>query len=65
MNILVDDLLTLKKAHPCGSCQWQVLRVGADFKIRCSGCGHEVMTARRKVERNIRRIERDGVVVQG
>ena len=42
MDIHVGDVLTMKKAHPCGEKRWQVLRVGADFKLRCLGCGHEV-----------------------
>ena len=40
-----------EKAHPCGSKQWQVLRTGADFKLRCCGCGHELMGARSKFEK--------------
>ena len=40
MEIQVGDILTMKKPHPCGSKDWQVLRIGADFKLRCSGCGH-------------------------
>ena len=48
MDIQVGDILTMKKAHPCGSKQWQVLRTGADFKLRCCGCGHELMGARSK-----------------
>ena len=63
MNILVNDVLTLKKNHPCGSNRWQTLRVGMDFKLRCLGCGHEIMTPRRKVEQSVRKIERDGEVV--
>ena len=56
MNIKVGDVLTLKKKHPCGSDTWTTLRVGADFKIKCLGCGHEVMAPRKKVERSIRKI---------
>ena len=43
MDIQPGDVLTMKKAHPCGSREWLVLRVGADFKLRCLGCAHEVM----------------------
>ena len=50
MDIHVGDTLELKKAHPCGSRQWLVLRVGMDFKLRCAGCGHEPMTPRSKAE---------------
>lgn len=56
MDIHVGDVLTMKKAHPCGEKRWQVLRVGADFKLRCLGCGHEVMGPRSKFEKNIRSI---------
>lgn len=59
MDIRVGDILTMKKPHPCGSSRWSVLRVGADFKLRCLGCGHEVMGARVKFERNVRGIERE------
>ena len=49
------DIQKLKKDHPCGSRRWQVLRVGMDIKLRCLGCGHEVMQPRRKVEKMIKR----------
>jgi len=58
MDIRVGDTLSMKKAHPCGEKRWLVLRTGMDFKLRCLGCGHEVMGARAKFERNIRSIER-------
>ena len=60
MDIQVNDILTMKKQHPCGSKQWQVLRIGMDFKLKCLGCGHEVMLPRSKAEKNIRKILRDG-----
>ncbi|MCI5994058.1 MAG: DUF951 domain-containing protein, partial [Clostridiales bacterium] len=41
--------------------QWLVLRSGMDFRLRCLGCGHEIMTPRSKAEKNIRQITRDGV----
>lgn len=56
MDINVGDKLKLKKKHPCGSSEWEVLRVGADFRIKCLGCGHQVMIARRLLEKNIREI---------
>ena len=49
----------MKKSHPCGSCEWEVLRIGADFRLRCCGCGHEVMGARSKFERNVRAVIRN------
>ena len=51
------------KPHPCGSRQWLVLRSGMDFRLRCLGCGHEVMLPRSKAEKNIRQILRDGTPV--
>ncbi len=59
MEIQVGDILTMKKPHPCGSREWEVLRIGADFKLRCRGCGHEVMGARSKFETNVRQIRRE------
>ena len=59
MDIRVGDVLVMKKSHPCGSREWEVLRIGADFKLRCLGCGHEVMGARSKLEKNIKLIERN------
>jgi len=63
MDIRLNDKLTMKKQHPCGSFDWMVLRIGMDFKLRCAGCGHEVMLPRSKVEKNIKKIERDGKTV--
>ena len=45
-----------KKKHPCGSNRFLVLRSGMDFRIRCLGCGHEIMVPRVKAERNIKKI---------
>ncbi len=56
MEVHVGDLLLMKKPHPCGGSTFEVLRVGMDFKIRCTQCGREVMLPRRKCEKNIRRI---------
>lgn len=56
MDLKLHDKLELKRQHPCGSKTWEVLRVGMDIKLRCLGCGHEVMVTRRKVEKAIRRV---------
>lgn len=60
MDIRVNDILVMKKPHPCGEKQWKVLRVGMDFRLRCLGCGHEVMVTRQKAEKNLREVLRDG-----
>lgn len=59
MDVRVGDILTMKKQHPCGSNQWRVLRIGADFKMKCLGCDHEIMSPRSKIEKNIKKIQRE------
>ena len=58
MDINVGDILKLKKQHPCGSKEWEVLRIGADFRLKCRGCEHQIMIARRDVEKNVREVYR-------
>ena len=52
----VGDIVIMKKNHPCGSNEWEILRVGSDFRIRCQGCGHMVMLARVKFEKAVKKI---------
>ena len=52
----IGDIVKMKKAHPCGSRIWTVLRVGMDIKLRCTGCGHELMLPRSKAEKAIKKI---------
>ena len=59
VDVRVGDRLVMKKEHPCGSSEWIVLRSGMDFRLRCAGCGHEVLTPRVKAEKNIRHILRE------
>ncbi len=56
MDIQIGDILKLKKQHPCGSSLWEVLRVGMDFRLKCQGCGHQIMIPRKQAEKNIRQI---------
>ena len=63
MDVRVGDKLIMKKNHPCGSNEFAVLRIGMDFRLKCLGCGHEVMLPRSKVEKNIRTVEREGEIV--
>ncbi len=58
MDVRVNDILHMKKPHPCGARTFLVLRSGMDFKLRCTGCGHEIMISRIKAEKNIKKIER-------
>lgn len=65
MDVRVGDRLELKKEHPCGGKLWYVMRVGADFRIKCLTCGREVLTPRSNVEKRIKKILRDSPETQG
>ena len=52
----VGDIVTLKKVHPCGSRDWEILRVGADFRLKCTGCGHQIMVPRKMDEKNTKNL---------
>ena len=52
----VGVIINIKKPHPCGSQEWEILRVGADFRLKCMGCGHQIMVPRKLVEKNTRQI---------
>ena len=56
MDIAVGDTILTRKQHPCGAASFEVLRVGMDFKIRCTGCGREGMLPRAKIEKNIKKV---------
>ncbi|MBQ3599655.1 MAG: DUF951 domain-containing protein [Lachnospiraceae bacterium] len=58
MDIQLKDIVKLKKQHPCGSYEWEVLRVGIDFRLKCMGCGHQIMMPRKQVEKNVRNIRK-------
>lgn len=58
MDVRVNDVIQMKKPHPCGCKDFLVLRSGMDFKLRCQGCGHEVEISRLKAEKNIKKIQR-------
>ena len=56
MDIHIGDKLKMKKPHPCGSSEWEVLRVGIDFRLKCCGCGHMIMIPRKQAEKNVKLI---------
>lgn len=56
MDLHLHDKVELKKPHPCGSVQWEILRVGMDIRLKCQGCGHELMLPRSKAEKSIRKL---------
>ena len=55
MEYIIGDIVNMKKPHPCGSYQWEIIRVGADFKIKCVKCGHIVMISRVKFEKAVKK----------
>ena len=58
MDIRVGDIIKLKKPHPCGAYTWEVLLIGQDFRLKCTGCGHQVMMRRTLAEKNLRGLSR-------
>jgi hypothetical protein len=59
LKISVGDRVRLRKPHPCGSDTWEVLRTGADIRIKCLGCGRVVLLPRPKFERRVKAFLRD------
>ena len=58
MDIRIGDKLLMKKKHPCGNDIFTVTRIGMDFRLRCDGCGHEIMIPRVKAEKGLKKIIR-------
>ncbi len=54
--LTAGDILTMKKAHPCGSFKFEILRVGSDIRIKCLKCGHSLEISREKLEKRIKSI---------
>lgn len=59
MELFAGDIIKLKKPHPCGCNEWQILRVGMDIRLKCMGCSRQVMLPRKQVEKNIRGIQKN------
>ena len=53
MEFQIGDIVKLKKAHPCGTNEWEILRVGMDFRLKCVGCSRQVMVPRKMIATNI------------
>ena len=54
MEFNVGEIIKMKKPHPCGANEWEILRVGMDFRLKCKGCDHQVMVPRKLVEKNFK-----------
>lgn len=52
----LNDIVEMKKAHPCGTNRWKIIRMGMDIKIECTGCSHIVMLPRREFERKMKKV---------
>lgn len=50
----LGDIVRLKKKHPCGSFEWEILRTGMDFRLKCQGCGHLILIPRTKFEKMVK-----------
>ena len=59
MDVQVGDRIQTRKPHPCGNSEFEVLRIGMDFRIRCTKCGHEILLPRAKIEKNIKKVIRE------
>lgn len=55
----LNDVVEMKKAHPCGENRWKIIRLGADIRIKCLGCDHSVMLPRREFTRKLKKIITD------
>jgi hypothetical protein len=53
-DLRMADVLRLRKAHPCGSTDWVVVRMGADIGLKCTGCGRRILLSRREVARRLK-----------
>lgn len=60
MKLEVGHIVTLKKQHPCGNKRFEIMRTGADFRIRCLGCDKQIWLPRRELERRVRKVEGAG-----
>lgn len=57
MKYKEGDVITLKKGHPCGENKWEILRTGADIKLKCLGCDREIWIKRLDFNKKIRKIK--------
>jgi len=55
-DLQLNDLIVLKKQHPCGSIQWKVVRLGADIRLECCGCGRRVMLTRSELAKRMKKM---------
>ena len=59
-ELAIGDILITKKPHPCGSSEWEILRTGADLRLKCLGCGRMILLSRREAEKRLRAVKLGG-----
>ena len=52
----LNDVVEMKKQHPCGTNEWKIIRMGADIRIKCEGCQHSVLIPRREFEKKMKKV---------
>ncbi|WP_181350752.1 DUF951 domain-containing protein [Thalassobacillus sp. CUG 92003] len=52
----LHDIVQMKKPHPCGENRWKIIRMGADIRIKCTGCDHSIMMPRRRFESKMKKV---------
>ncbi len=52
----LNDVVQMKKPHPCGENQWKIIRMGMDIRIKCEGCGHSVLVPRKKFNSKLKKV---------
>lgn len=57
MQLKLGDIVIMKKSHPCGCREFELTRLGVDYKLRCCECGREVMIPRIKAEKSIKAVK--------
>ncbi len=61
LELFIDDVVQLRKGHPCGNDQWRVIRLGADIGLRCLGCDRKILLPRRELEKRLKRFVSRGI----
>lgn len=52
----LNDIVEMKKQHPCGTNEWKIIRMGADIRVKCEGCNHSVLIPRREFEKKMKKV---------
>lgn len=60
-DLMLNDIIRMKKPHPCGGYEWKVVRMGADIGLICLSCGRRIMISRRELSRRLKKIESKGI----